>query len=656
MTRKSPLTFEELTTPEPDLDAPKGSGNPGPAQKVTSPPNGSDAGKNGPADEARNDCEIDLAVRREIAEELERELHGTEIDWIYESKGICKCPNAASHSGSSRTECVVWIDGTFDLGNSDQWPTKKCSHNHCQDHPLIKQFNQELRSRIRRAEGREDRSTPSAYLASLYPELADKYGEPINGVWEQRNKDHQSVWKPIGLNERFFASLLIREGNDKDPAVWDIEEGICLRYKPGLGFYALIKPEALHEPLDHMLLEIARKCPGPNIDTKPLEFKMRSTRALTPIITKASGLACVSSDIWEWPPSRIPVRNGILDIQRRTLTAHSPDNYFRGVVAVDYVPGKDCPTWNGLMNRRVKSDDADLLQRLTGLVLLGRNDAQVMTLLYGAAGSSKGTIVRVIIGLIGPENTGTLRTSNLDGRFEMARHRHKLLLYGADVDDDFLNNQGAALLKAITGEDAISPEYKNSNVTPAATPIRASIIMTANTRLRIRFRDDKEAWRRRLIPIAFEDEVPEDERVPGFSRKLLDTEGPGILNWALEGARRVLADGSKVLLNDRQKGIRNALLDESESSVAFAREAVLRDPRGRLYASRAYEAYVPFCVQRGWAPETPQRFWTELKPALVRLYGITQATDLPGADGNVRGWRGLRLRCEPATTEEDAEY
>ena len=104
----------------------------------------------------------------------------------------------------------------------------------------------------------------------------------------------------------------------------------------------------------------------------------------------------------------------------------------------------------------------------------------------------------------------------------MGRHRHKLLLYGPDVDEDFLSNQGAPLLKAITGEDPISPEYQNSNITPAAKPIRASIIMTANSRLRIRFQGDKGAWARRFVPSPFTDEVPENERVPGFSQMLLD--------------------------------------------------------------------------------------------------------------------------------------
>jgi hypothetical protein len=287
MTRKSPLTADEhtpVTEPTPKEQS-ASAAQPGVAH-ASSPPTGAAGAKQNPSDAARANGEIDFAVRREIAEKLEQEMHGTQIEWTADSKGICKCPNASSHSGSNRTECVIWIDGNFDPKDSEQWPTKKCAHDHCQAHPLIKQFNHELRSRIGRSERREDRSTPNAYLKQLYPALVEKYGDPINTVWVKPEENGAAMWKPLGLNESFFASFIVREGNENDPAVWDRDEGICLRYQTGKGFYEPIKVESLHESLDHLLLDLARKCGGPNIDTRPLEFKMRSTRSLAPIITK----------------------------------------------------------------------------------------------------------------------------------------------------------------------------------------------------------------------------------------------------------------------------------------------------------------------------------------------------------------------------------
>jgi len=649
MTPKSRLTLEELKAQaEPESPAAEATPKADSSSKSSAKGSGEKAEKSTPRPKPDANGEADLEARQEIAEKLFQEMFGQGIEWQDSAKGICPCPNRDNHSGHSKTECVIWVNGDF---KENGWPTLKCAHSGCQDNSVIKTFNHELRSRIGKAEHGGGDRTPSAYLRSLYPQLTEKHGDPIECTWSKKG-DAPAICVPVQLNEAFFAALLVREGNDKDPAVFDLEENKWLRYC-SKGSYQQVKAEMLHDPLDKLLLDVARKCTAPNVDTKPLQFYLRSTKILTPIITKASGMACVDSDIWQWPPRIIPVANGVVDIGQNKLLPHSPDYYFRGVVAVDYVTGATCPRWTEMLGKQLEPDDVDLIQRLAGLTLIGRNVAQVMTLLYGAAGSSKGTVVRVIIGLIGQGNTGTLRTSKLDGRFEMGRHCHKLLLYGADVDEDFLSNQGAALLKSITGEDPLSVEFKNSNVTPPAKPIKASVLLTTNSRLRIRFQGDKEAWRRRLIIVPFDQEVPEDERLPSFSEKLLESEGPGILNWGLEGARRLLVDGGRIILSDRQRRIRDALLDESESSVAFAKEGVVKDGRGRLLASKAYEGYVGFCTARKWAPETPQRFWTEFKRAVVDSYGITQSTDLVTASGNVRGWRGIRLKNDRNDIEDE---
>lgn len=486
--------------------------------------------------------------------------------------------------------------------------------------------------------------TPNDYLKNLHPGLAETYGDPFNFVWKEEREDQPTIWTPVGLNERFFAALLIREGNEHDPAVFDQEENWWFRYHPARGCYLPIKSEVLHETLDRLLLETAKECAMPRINVNPLLFKFRATRSLSPIVAKASGLCAVRSDFWRRPVMTLPVRNGVLDLADKTLTPHSPDWHFRGVIAVDYIPDAACPQWMAFMSKVQSSENVDLIQRVLAHALLGCNLAQVMTILSGEAGSGKGTIIRVVTGIIGPENVGTLRTRELDGRFEMARHRHKLLVYGADVPEDFLSNTGASMIKAMTGEDPISPEYKCSNATPAAEPLTCSVIVTANSRLRLRFQGDKEAWRRRLVLVPFDRSVPEREREAALSARLLDEEGAGILNWLLEGIQKLSADEGRIRLTDEQKRVRDGLLEQSESYVAFAREGVIRDDFDDLTSEEAYDGYVRFCSSRGWAPLTPQVFGTGFKQAVVDLYGITQSHDLIGHNGaHRRGWRGLRL-------------
>jgi hypothetical protein len=59
-----------------------------------------------------------------------------------------------------------------------------------------------------------------------------------------------------------------------------------------------------------------------------------------------------------------------------------------------------------------------------------------------------------------------LRPDLLAERFELGRLYGKSLLYGADVPDNFLNCKGASVLKALTGGDPVTLEFKGSNETP----------------------------------------------------------------------------------------------------------------------------------------------------------------------------------------------
>jgi P4 family phage/plasmid primase-like protien len=386
--------------------------------------------------------------------------------------------------------------------------------------------------------------TPNSILAAMFPDLTE-YGDAFSydlimrKLLEDGEQRKVLCWVPKCLNERFFAGYLARHQH----AVFDHDAKTWLLYTPQ-GYYAEIKAEELHEPLDLLLREIAKSCPN-TVDTTPLLFRFRATKSLTPIITKASGLCVVKGDFWRWPEGLIPLRNGVLDLRTKILHSHSHEYHFRGVMQVDYVPGADCPQWKKLLNDAVDADNASLIQRCFGLSLTGSNFAQKFLLLTGTSQGGKGVIIRVWVGLLGPQNVGTLRTRVLHERFEIGRLCHKMLIYAGDVPQNFLNNQGAYVLKRIVGQDPESPEFKSSNATPAAEPIYGFPVVTANSRLRVRFEGDKEAWRRRVLLIHFEKMILEDSQEVELDKQLHGEEGPGIFNWALEGLHKLLDDGAR---------------------------------------------------------------------------------------------------------------
>ncbi len=326
------------------------------------------------------------------------------------------------------------------------------------------------------------------------------------------------------------------------------------------------------------------------------------------------------------------------------LLPFSPEYRRRNKLNVNYDPAANCPLFlDTLMRPALDAEDLELLQRWCGLALVGINHAQKLIILTGTAGGGKGTFYRVLHGIIGGNNIGSLRTEQLAERFEMGRMLGKTLLYGADVPENFLNCRGASRLKALTGGDPVSVELKGSNERPEII-CRFNVIVTCNSRLKVNLEGDTDAWRRRLVIIEYRNNPPET-KLADLSERILREEAPGVLNWMLAGLEKLRADNWQLNMSPRHEKIVSDLLLESDSHNVFVAECLERDGTEFLTVADCYEAYVNFTSQRGWAALPQNRFGKLIYEAIVRKFSITQRNDIKDANGKAqRGWKGVCLK------------
>jgi len=172
--------------------------------------------------------------------------------------------------------------------------------------------------------------------------------------------------------------------------------------------------------------------------------------------------------------------------------------------------------------------------------LLGYNRAQRLLILDGEAGRGKTQFANVMQGLVGMANVTQLRTKLLAERFELFRYLKKTLLVGVDVEADFLSTKGAAVLKGLVGGDWFDAEQKGGT---GSFQVQGNfnVVITSNARLKVRLQGDVGAWKRRITIVRYE-APPPARKIPDFGAYLVRTEGSGILNWALLGAQKLLAD------------------------------------------------------------------------------------------------------------------
>lgn len=235
-----------------------------------------------------------------------------------------------------------------------------------------------------------------------------------------------------------------------------------------------------------------------------------------------------------------------------------------------------------------------------------------------------------------------MRTQLLCERFELGRFLGKTLLYGADVPDDFLNHRGASVLKALTGGDPVTLEFKNSNEAPGIV-CKFNVVVTCNSRLTVHLEGDTGAWRRRLAMIEYRNPKPE-KVISDLSEQILAREASGVLNWMLEGLEEIRADGWQLHLTAAQQKLVDDLLLESESHTVFVREGLAREAEAQLTVADCYAGYVEFCNERGWWALTRNKFGAVIGDAVVHEFGITPRHDISdGKSKAQRGWKGLRL-------------
>ena len=342
-------------------------------------------------------------------------------------------------------------------------------------------------------------------------------------------------------------------------------------------------------------------------------------------------------------PGVIHFKNCMVDTRAEPFEPlrFDPEFYSTRQVPYDFDPAAKCPRYQAWLDETMNADDQTLWLHWCGMVLSGLNTAQKILILSGIGGSSKGQHVRTVCDLIGGDNCLEFRTRNLSQRFEMAKLIDKSLLVGSDVSPNFLSEAAAHYLKSLTGEDLISAELKNVNGSVLLSG-EYNVVMTSNTKLRVRLEGDVEAWRRRLMVINFTKQVK--NQVPNFARSILEEEASGIVNVMLGGLRDLREHGFD--LTRDQKGRVDDLLGESDSVRRFIEEMVDYRPDEDLTTEELVSGHERYCVRRGWLPASRAIVEKNIHDVMHDMFNVTARHDLIRGRNVRRGFSGFVLRPE----------
>ena len=473
--------------------------------------------------------------------------------------------------------------------------------------------------------------SPSSIPAMTVDPISEKYGAPVSFRTSQNGNRGYA-----GINEAYWAG----HHSASHVELFEPVEKIFYRYDPITGLYSEISPAIIKQEVSDALLQRGRK------DNIEEIVRDRTDNRLTAITSQLKGIV-EKRDAFRKSTNVIHLANGMLTISQGTTQLHpfAPEYFSRNKSPISFDPDAKCERFlNELILPAVHSEDVVIIQKYFGLCLLGRNIIQRFLILDGTPGGGKTQLAIVMQQIIGLLNCTQLRTEHLNNRFEVFRYRSKTLLVGVDVPADFLSTKGATVIKALVGGDYLDAEQKGGTGNFQMEGVFCCVL-TSNSRLRVRLEGDVDAWRRRMIIVRYEAPPPK-KKIPEFAKRLVEAEGPGMLNWAIAGLAALMHDvetSGNIHLTERQIRLVDSLLSESDSLRVFLRDRVVKDTGSDLTNNEIISSYAEYCPTKGWNPLPVTNIQHQIESLMLELFQTARSNSIDRGGKSHRGFRNVRI-------------
>jgi putative DNA primase/helicase len=285
----------------------------------------------------------------------------------------------------------------------------------------------------------------------------------------------------------------------------------------------------------------------------------------------------------------VATSNGLLDIESRQLRPHTPLYFGQVSVPFPYDPNVPEPKrWYAFLDALWpgEPDAIEVLGEWFGYVISGRTELHKIFAMVGPTRSGKGVIARIETALIGKRNVCGPTLSSLGSEFGLAPLLGKSLAIISDARSGGGKNSPVVVerLLSISGEDTLTVNRKYREQWSGKLPVRLHLI--SNELLRLG--DASSAIVGRLVLLLTtrswlgkEDYELETE---------LRAELTGILNWALEGLRRLTIDNENhfTRFEAADEAITPGDGDRLADSDGMARRERGRGPQGRRRGDRPH--------------------------------------------------------------------
>lgn len=351
--------------------------------------------------------------------------------------------------------------------------------------------------------------------------------------------------------------------------------------------------------------EVSHKLGIPELRSRHYEFRKK-------LLAQFHAVANIPPPKKESESSLINLINGTLEISGDgiKLRAFDKNDFLTYQLPFSYDPDAKAPVFQNYLETVLPHRELqDILAEYIGYVFIPNNKLKLekTILLYGTGANGKSVFFDVINALLGRENVSTYSLQNLTDKpgYYRAMIATKLVNYASEIN----RKLDPTLFKQLVSGEPVEARLPYGQ--PFIMENYARLIF--NTNELPKDVEHTNAYFRRFLIIPFEVVIPEPLQDKNLANKIIAKELPGVLNWVLEGMKRLVQNKAFTqsdIVNNQIKDYKN----ESDTAWLFLQEmGYVPDNSNYKTLRDMYGQYRTFCSENNYRAYSNRSFMKQLK-------------------------------------------
>lgn len=359
-----------------------------------------------------------------------------------------------------------------------------------------------------------------------------------------------------------------------------------------------------------------------------------NSHSVSEILQKIKRKTTISREDFDNIPKEVlPLKNGILNFKTREFSEYSPEYYFKTKLPINYNPNSECNKWLNFIKETFYPEDIPIIQEWFGFCHYRDYFIKKGLIGVGEADTGKSVFQNVLFKYFGNQNISGLNLQKItkDNNFSKSSLYNKYVNIYDDMSSKDINDGGG--FKMVTGRSPITAEYKFNDEFQFIN--FAKMTFCCNKIPPIKDTDDI-TYYNRWLPIPFDNVVPEEYQDKFLIDKLTTQEElSGILNWALEGLKRLL-DNGRFSYNKSPEEIKS-LMDRSSHPLAEFVDDCLEEGDNKITKEVMFKIYQGWAILKNKPRETKEKLGRDL-PRYAKFI-----IDGRGG-GKIRYWDKIKIK------------